>query len=131
MPLFRKLPAMFIEPAGAVSVFWMSIVLNAVTLDPLMVVLPLKSRVPLLWLNVPLFIQFAATLTGTVSWLVSVPEMVILLKLDVLEPLIVEVPLKITFELLWLKEPLFAKLPAIPMLATPAVSVPDSATFMK
>ena len=59
------------------------------------------------------------------EWAVNVPEMAMLLKADWAEPLTVVLPLKTTAPELWVKVPLFAKLPATLSVPVGAVRAPE------
>ena len=92
-PLFVHVPATFMLAAGAVRIFEMVRLLNVLTPEPEITLVPLNVTVPPLALNVLLFIQLPDTLMLRAG-AVRVPVMVTLLK-DVVADTVV-VPLNIT-----------------------------------
>ena len=71
---------------------------------------PVKATVPLLCVKVPLLLQFPVIFIVAEVGPVSVPVMVMLLKVLAPEPLMVVVPSKITVPVFGVKVPLLTKL---------------------
>lgn len=125
VPSFIKLPSIPILVECAVSVPEMVTLFNVVVEEPSMVVVPLNVVVPLLCVYVPLLTQLLAIFIFA-EGPVSAPDMVMLLKVFVLEPLIAVVPLNVTVPLLCVNDPSLIQLPATFMFADEGpVSVPE------
>ena len=121
VPLLVKLPATSSED-GPFKVPEIVMCLKFVAELPAIEEVPLNITVPLVWEKVPLFVQFPATLKEPAG-AVREPLIKILLNEEVLLPLIVVVPPKVTVALPVLSVPLFTKLPLTLMFAE-GVNVP-------
>lgn len=134
VPLLTKLPATFIEPLGAVKVPLITMLLNELTLDPEMAVVPPKMVVAPAF-SVPLLTRFPLILRLEEG--VRVPVMVMFPKIGVELPETIVVPekvmaLEVSVELALLTKFPFMSIALLPALKEPLVrvSVPLTVTSL-